>query len=380
MEIKSEVLHNLIDLEIENIDFMLELINTNKNLSLSLINTFISTIEFHSSSDDLEFFNKMLLELQVSISDNMRIQSELIEIKSLFEKITSRLDKNTLINAIEAFKEKQSEVHQIELKLYSYTPKLLNKVNQNLLKIKQKDLREEIKKVLPQSAELNENVTTKENASSVEDISTEVNTELNENINTEETIKEDENTCVEIKAESDESVDSEEKTPLDENTSVEANEHSTIEESTAPVEVVNIEQDTEPVEVVNVSDSNAATGISQDERYSSDSLIISEITGEVILPFTHTVVDINEFKNPVSARFREGYRLSREREHEGALMSISIGLKLCFKSNIHPAIIRACRDFDDLDTYLFYLGNNQADYYPNFKILYKSYPMKDYMS
>ena len=101
MEIKSEVLHNLIDAEVENIDFLLNLINSNKDLSLSLINTFISTIEFHSTSEDLEFFNKMLLELQVSINDNSRIESELAKIKALFEKMSSRLDKSTLITALD---------------------------------------------------------------------------------------------------------------------------------------------------------------------------------------------------------------------------------------------------------------------------------------
>ena len=151
MEIKSEVLHNLIDAEVENIDFLLNLINSNKDLSLSLINTFISTIEFHSTSEDLEFFNKMLLELQVSINDNSRIESELAEIKALFEKMSSRLDKSTLITALDAIKEKQAEVHQIELKLFSFTPQLLNTVNQNILNIKHKDLRDEIKRIMPKT-------------------------------------------------------------------------------------------------------------------------------------------------------------------------------------------------------------------------------------
>ena len=154
------------------------------------------------------------------------------------------------------------------------------------------------------------------------------------------------------------------------------------DEITAPVEIIEDskldEEKQQTAEVMTVNVPKKELSENQDNPYEMDSLIISEITGEVILPFTHTVVDINEFKNPVSSRFREGYRLSREREHEGVLMSISIGLKLCFKSDIHPAIIRACRDFDDLDTYLFYLGNNQADYYPNFRILYKSYPMNNY--
>ncbi|MCR5186988.1 MAG: hypothetical protein K6D97_07760 [Clostridia bacterium] len=423
MEIKSEVLHNLIDSEVENIDFLLDLINSNKDLSLSLINTFISTIEFHSTSEDLEFFNKMLLELQVSINDNSRIESELEEIKALFEKMTSRLGKGTLITALEAIKEKQAEVHQTELKLFSFTPKLLNKVNQNILNIKHKDLRDEIKRVMPKnvtdieevpstSAEsvvkeavsniadsASQNVVAeniKENSQEVDNDNTKgtIPNEVQisgENTTTNEVLAIENSTPVEDVPQEDDSTSTKDMSQIEEKIKSEIMAESNInsefsipepDEITAPIEVIDDEkldeEKQQTAEVVTVSVPKPEQNENQDTPYEIDSLIISEITGEVILPFTHTVVDINEFKNPMSARFREGYRLSREREHEGILMSISIGLKLCFKSNIHPAIIRACRDFEDLDTFLFYLGNNQAEFYPNFKILYKSYPMKNY--
>lgn len=414
MEIKSEVLHNLINAEVENIDFLLNLINSNKDLSLSLINTFISTIEFHSTSEDLEFFNKMLLELQVSINDNSRIESELAEIKALFEKMSSRLDKSTLITALDAIKEKQAEVHQIELKLFSFTPKLLNKVNQNILNIKHKDLRDEIKRVMPKNvtdienvASNNSDVVVKEAVSNIAvDNSKDAVTENIEEITQEEPVPSEVTNVTEDTSEDEVIPEETTSTDVPQNKSIETSNdmsqiaekieseiiaESTInseftipepDEITAPVEIIEDskldEEKQQTAEVMTVNVPKKELSENQDNPYEMDSLIISEITGEVILPFTHTVVDINEFKNPVSSRFREGYRLSREREHEGVLMSISIGLKLCFKSDIHPAIIRACRDFDDLDTYLFYLGNNQADYYPNFKILYKSYPMNNY--
>lgn len=419
MEIKSEVLHNLIDSEVENIDFLLDLINSNKDLSLSLINTFISTIEFHSTSEDLEFFNKMLLELQVSINDNSRMESELEEIKALFEKMTSRLDKETLITALEAIKEKQAEIHQTELKLFSFTPKLLNKVNQNILNIKHKDLRDEIKRVMPKnvtdiekvpstSAEsvvkeavssiadsASQNVVTENIEENSQEVDNDITKENNpnevpisgEDTTTDEVLAIENATPVEDVPQEDDSTSTIDMSQIEEKIKAESNINSEFsipepDEITAPIEVIDDEkldeEKQQTAEVVTVSVPKPEQNGNQNTPYEMDSLIISEITGEVILPFTHTVVDINEFKNPMSSRFREGYRLSREREHEGILMSISIGLKLCFKSDIHPAIIRACRDFDDLDTYLFYLGNNQAEYYPNFKILYKSYPMKNY--
>ncbi len=411
MELKSETLHNLIDLEIDHINFLLDLIYSNKTLSLSLINTFISTAELQSSSADLEFFNKMILELQVALADNLELQKDLMEIKGMFEKITSRLDKNTLTSALDAFKEKQTEIHDIELKLHSYTPRLLNKVNQNIMSLKSKELRDEISKVIPSSATAGEtgfsddssdssNNTIDTNDIIETDSSSEVseedvsestecseNNEDNESIENTETTESEEITDVateETKEEPEAADDSQIQEPENiENTenivnnaiqeivneANETNNDNTTEEKNENTE--NIET-TDETNIQNVN-------VNNEEVPSKDSLIISEITGEVTLPFTHTVVNIDEFKNPVSSRFREGYKLSRERENESVLISISVGLKLCFKSKIHPAIIRACRDFDDLDTYLFYLDNNQADYFPNFKILYKSYPMKNYI-
>ena len=412
MELKSETLHNLIDAEIKNIDFLLNLVNANKTLSLSLINTFVSTINLNNTSSDIEFYNKMLLELQLSLADNIALQKDLAEIKAQFEKITSRLDKNTLVNALDSFREKQSEVYDIELKLHSYTPKLLNKINHNIINHKSKELRDEIEKVLPHSAE---EAISREAVSPVQSEQSELNIkpiEPTTDTSTEEVVQEEiketfssdannEDGTIDVENNNSESTETSEEiennsvsvsaeTPV--NGAIVEDIHENIEnvtENTPEVKDIDSTGDKddtrEITNVVNTQQVNEevqkAEGTNTNDDYASkDSLIISEITGEVTLPFSHTVVDINEFKNPISSRFREGYKLSRERENENVLISISIGLKLCFKSEIHPAIIRACRDFDDLDTYLFYLDNNQAEYYPNFKILYKTYPVKNYLN
>ena len=383
MELKSDILHNLIDLEIENIDFLLELIHSNKNLSLSLINAFISTIELQSSSEDLEFFNKMILELQVVLDDNIALQNELIEIKEKFKSITTRLDKKVLVSALDEFKQKQERIRDIELRLYSFTPKLLNHISKNLSNMKRKELRKEIEKVIPKKVEqLSEDVPVapKEVTEPKQETVAEENKEEKEEI-VEEPKEQIESTDTVVDQDNVDQENTESEVTTDDNpTNIEP--EVVIEEDSS-------EKDNETIEVKPVIDetttnptSNAINNelVNESHRASVDSLIISEITGEVILPFTHTTIDINEFKNPVSSRFREGYRLSKERENEGILTSISIGLKLSFKSKIHPAIIRACRDFDDLDTYLYYLDNNQVEYFPNFKILYKAYPMKNYLN
>ena len=381
MELKSDILHNLIDLEIENIDFLLELIHSNKNLSLSLINAFISTIELQSSPEDLEFFNKMILELKVILDDNIALQNELVEIKEKFKSITTRLDKKVLVSALDEFKQKQERIRDIELRLYSFTPKLLNRISINLSNMKRNELRKEIEKVIPKKVEqLSEEapvtpkeVTEQKQETTVEENKEEIIEEQKEQIESTETSADNQDSV-------DQNVTESEATNEDNSTNVETEVVS---------EADSTEKDNDTIEVKPVIDetttnttSNAINNelVNESHRASVDSLIISEITGEVILPFTHTTIDIKEFKNPVSSRFREGYRLSKERENEGVLTSISIGLKLSFKSKIHPAIIRACRDFDDLDTYLYYLDNNQVEYFPNFKILYKAYPMKNYLN
>ena len=91
MKLGDDVLRNLIELEKQNIDFMLELINSNKVLSLSLINTFLSTIELSFDVSDMTFFNSMLLELHVSIEDNKKMQLELEELSLKLDALLSEV-------------------------------------------------------------------------------------------------------------------------------------------------------------------------------------------------------------------------------------------------------------------------------------------------
>ena len=345
MKLGDDVLRNLIELEKQNIDFMLELINSNKVLSLSLINTFLSTIELSSDVSDMTFFNNMLLELHVSIEDNKKMQIELEELRSKLDILLSEvvdkaktskkqtISNDRLCDMLEELKSKQLEIQALELKLNSYTPKLLNKINKNIYRIKNPELvKSKITKIVDSSK-----VTTPKTMSNIDK-----KPESNEVQSTQ---------AVEKKKET---------THLSEEIS-----EKKIETSAKKIETVDSTTKEE------VKDNSEKVP----ER---ESLVISEISGKVKFPFTHEEVDINEFKYPVPSRFREGYRLSKEKENESGLLSIFVGLKLSLKSDLHPAIIRACRNFDDLDTYLYYASSGMANLYPNFKIEFKSFPYKNY--
>ena len=133
-------------------------------------------------------------------------------------------------------------------------------------------------------------------------------------------------------------------------------------------------------------------------KYNEKTLIISETTGKVILPFElsklqkdlensnnkYSSVDeiINKYyslpialyKNPFIARFRESYRLMRYKEKSTIKEAFDLGLELMFNYNLHPAIITACKNLDELDIYLDYLDSGETDKFKIFKIRFEVLP------
>ena len=129
---------------------------------------------------------------------------------------------------------------------------------------------------------------------------------------------------------------------------------------------------------------------------SNNTLLISEEEGKVLLPYTAeelaedidtyaalTVPEIIEkrytlplktFKNSIKARFKEGYNLMRYREKKSVREAIMLGLELMFESNLHPAIISACKTLQELDIYLDCLDDNELEKFSCFKIVYKAMP------
>lgn len=129
----------------------------------------------------------------------------------------------------------------------------------------------------------------------------------------------------------------------------------------------------------------------------NDTLLISEEEQKVFLPYTaeelereleendeitvaeliekkHTI-PLKNYKNPMKARFKEAYNLMRYKEHKSFREAVMLGLELMFESNLHPAIISACKNLQELDIYLDCLDDNELEKFSCFKIAYKAMPM-----
>ena len=153
---------------------------------------------------------------------------------------------------------------------------------------------------------------------------------------------------------------------------------------------------TESSEVSNNVEQSINT--SEEKTYEDNTLVISEITGKVILPYDYNALKnkldnpnnkysslddiINEkytlpislFKNPFISRFRESYKLMRNKEKTSIKEAFDLGFELMFNYNLHPAIITACKNLDELDIYLDYLENNETTKFNCFKIKFEIAP------
>lgn len=146
-------------------------------------------------------------------------------------------------------------------------------------------------------------------------------------------------------------------------------------------------KDNEPATVEDVSDLKENT------------LIISEKNQNVVLPYTiselkqklkdnseeyKTLQDIVEkcytmplsmYKNAPLSRFKESLSLIKEREKGSLKKAFDLGLELFFNSNLHPAIISACKNLDELDIYLDYLENGETHKFSCFNIVFDVAPI-----
>ena len=132
--------------------------------------------------------------------------------------------------------------------------------------------------------------------------------------------------------------------------------------------------------------------------YFENTLIISELQQKVFLPFTinnvkeillsnrneytsiQNVIDklytrpITDYKFPAIARFREAYKLIKDKEKGSTLKALGLGFELFFNYNLHPAIITACKSSDELDVYLACLEDNTLNDFHFFDIKYQIPP------
>ena len=128
----------------------------------------------------------------------------------------------------------------------------------------------------------------------------------------------------------------------------------------------------------------------------NNTLVISEEDGKVYLPYTKEdvknevlqnrgtkisdvieekyILPIEKYKNSMRARFREGYNLMYKKEGKSKKSAILLGIELMFETNLHPAIISACKNLEELDIYLDCLEDNELEKFSCFKIIYKVLP------
>ena len=148
----------------------------------------------------------------------------------------------------------------------------------------------------------------------------------------------------------------------------------------------------------NISKSSEKTLEMPDEIKSRENtLVISQTKGKVFLPYyindleklweNNTNKNINEiieenytvpleqYKVPFISRFKEAFKLAHTKEKKSIKYAFDLGSELLFNYNLHPAIISACRNLDELDIYLDYLDTNETDKFDCFNIIFEIPPI-----
>ncbi len=135
-----------------------------------------------------------------------------------------------------------------------------------------------------------------------------------------------------------------------------------------------------------------------EELKRENTLVISETKQTVFLPYTyneleqifsanknkfssyeeiiqtHYIIPLSFFKNASISRFKEAFKLIKNKENQSTKDGVELGFELFFNYNLHPAIIAACRNIDELDIYLDYLDNNEMYKFDCFNIVFEVAP------
>lgn len=158
-----------------------------------------------------------------------------------------------------------------------------------------------------------------------------------------------------------------------------------------------------PITIDNLNNSNFNTSnsksieIPDEVRDRENTLVISETKGKVFLPYyikdlerlwkndtTKTIneiieenytISLEQYKVPFISRFKEAFKLARTKEKKSIKYAFDLGSELLFNYNLHPAIISACRNLDELDIYLDYLDTNETEKFDCFNIIFEIPPI-----
>ena len=87
---------------------------------------------------------------------------------------------------------------------------------------------------------------------------------------------------------------------------------------------------------------------------------------------------LDKYKNGVISRFKETYNFMKRKERASIADSLDLALELAFNQKLNPAIILACKNLEQLDTYLDCLELDALDKFDYFEIRYEYSPIKKY--
>ena len=132
--------------------------------------------------------------------------------------------------------------------------------------------------------------------------------------------------------------------------------------------------------------------VEPEDEFEDNTLLISEKTNKVILPYRYedlykvyeenketysSIQDIIDkdytipytfYKNAPIARFKEAFKLMKNKQKASTKEAFDLATEMMTNYNVHPAIITACQNVDELDIYLDYLENNEIEKFDIFKI------------
>ena len=144
--------------------------------------------------------------------------------------------------------------------------------------------------------------------------------------------------------------------------------------------------------------SNIVDSTELSSRFIENTLVISEVQQRVILPYNINTVkeillndpqgysslqgvvnkiytrSIDYYKFSAISRFKEAYKLVREREKGSKAKAFGLAFELLLNYNLHPAIITACKTLDELDVYLACLADNTLEDFNFFERKYEIPP------
>jgi hypothetical protein len=161
----------------------------------------------------------------------------------------------------------------------------------------------------------------------------------------------------------------------------------------------------EKIEENNIENIQAENMLEEDIPTSEESVLlektltISEEEGTVTLPYTIEeltkvleanprkyssledviydiyTVPLKTYKNSATSRFKEAYKLIRKKEHGSIGEALDLGMELFSNYSLHPAIITACKNINELDIYLSCLEYDELDDFNFFKVVFNVAPV-----